>query len=60
MENQFTVDIMLARYRKARQTEAKFHFSKGKHIVSYPINNKGEVSFTAVIKIILILVNHGE
>ena len=35
---------------KARQTEAKFHFSKGKHIVSYPINNKGEVSFTAVIK----------
>ena len=35
---------------KAQQTEAKFYFSKGKHIVSYPINNKGEVSFTAVVK----------
>ena len=35
---------------KAEQTEAEFYFSKGKHIVSYPINNKGEVSFTAVVK----------
>ena len=35
---------------KAQQTEAKFYFSKGKHIVSYPLNNKGEVSFTAVVK----------
>ena len=35
---------------KAQQTEAKFYFSKGKHIVSYPINNKGDVSFTAVVK----------
>ena len=35
---------------KAKQSDAKFHFGKGKHIVSYPINNKGEVSFTAVVK----------
>ena len=35
---------------KAEQSDAKFYFSKGKHIVSYPINNKGEVSFTAVVK----------
>ena len=35
---------------KAQQSDTKFHFSKGKHIVSYPINKKGEVSFTAVLK----------
>ena len=35
---------------KAKQSDAKFHFGKGKHIVSYPINNKGEVSFTAVVR----------
>ena len=35
---------------KAQQSDTKFHFSEGKHIVSYPINNNGEVSFTAVLK----------
>ena len=35
---------------KAQQSDTKFHFSEGKHIVSYPINDNGEVSFTAVLK----------
>ena len=35
---------------KSKQSDAKFHFGNGKHIVSYPINKKGEVSFTAVVK----------